>query len=173
MKATSTPARKKTGRPSKLSPELTEEICRRIASGQSLRGVCLADDMPDVRTAMRWACDNEEFRHQYARACSERADAMAEELLEIADDGRNDFMEREDPDNPGYTFNGEHVQRSKLRVDARKWLLAKMAPKKYGDKIQTEVSGPDGGPIEVADAPARDYDAIRRKIAERKAAAGG
>jgi len=66
---------------------------------------------------------------------------MADEVMEIADDGTNDWIESNDPDNPGYRFNGEHYQRSRLRVDTRKWMLAKALPKIYGDKTQVDVQG--------------------------------
>ena len=69
-----------------------------------------------------------------------QADALAEETLEIADDGKNDWMLDNDPDNPGYKLNGEHVQRSRLRVDARKWFASKVAPKKYGEKVEQTVT---------------------------------
>lgn len=76
---------------------------------------------------------------------------MADELLEIADDGTNDWMERIDGDGAGvgWVLNGEHVQRSRVRIDTRKWLLSKMAPKRYGDKQSFELSGPEGKPIET------------------------
>lgn len=72
---------------------------------------------------------------------------MADEVMDISDDGANDWMQRNDPDNPGYVVNGEHQARSRLRVDTRKWYLSKLAPKRYGDKI--ELSGPDGQPIQA------------------------
>lgn len=85
---------------------------------------------------------------------------MADETLEICDDGSNDWLERQGEDEKRtYVLNGEHVQRSRLRVDTRKWLLSKALPKIYGDKITTEHSGPDGGPIEVSDTE------IARRIA--------
>ena len=69
---------------------------------------------------------------------------------DIADNGENDYMKRSGKDQePGYVVNGEAIQRSRLRVDARKWLLSKLAPKKYGDKIETTLQGPDGGAIQV------------------------
>ena len=76
---------------------------------------------------------------------------MAEDILDIADDGTNDWMEKQDSEGSaaGWSFNGEHVQRSKLRVDARKWLMSKMKPKKYGEKVSQEITGKDGGPIET------------------------
>jgi hypothetical protein len=73
-----------------------------------------------------------------------QADYLAEEMLEIADDGRNDWTKREDGID---AVNAEVVQRSRLRVDARKWLMAKLQPKKYGDRIAQEVTGGDGLPL--------------------------
>ena len=118
------------GRPSSFTEELAEEICARLADGQSLRKICLADDMPDQRTVMRWLSDGryDAFRQQYARAREMQADTIFDEILDIADDGSNDFMGEDEK------YNGDAVQRSKLRVDARKWMAGKLAPKKYGEK---------------------------------------
>jgi len=93
--------------------------------------------------------EDADFAKQYARACEMRADAQFEEMFEIADDAANDWMERNDGENVGWQVNGEHIQRSRLRIDTRKWALARMNPKKYGDKVQAEVTGKDGAPIEV------------------------
>jgi hypothetical protein len=81
-----------------------------------------------------------EFRHQYARAREAQADFLAEEILQIADDGENDTYATEN----GPAVNHDVVQRSRLRVDARKWLASKLAPKKYGDKLA--VGGADDMP---------------------------
>jgi len=76
--------------------------------------------------------------------------AMADELLEVADDGKNDWMERQGEDDQKlYVLNGEHVQRSRIRVDTRKWLLSKALPKVYGDKLTQEHTGPNGGPVQM------------------------
>ncbi len=106
------------------------------------------EGMPSKSTVMRWLSDeaNEDFRDQYARARERQADHFADEILEIADDGHNDWMDRQvrkgvfvrSPDH-------EHINRSKLRVDARKWLMSKLAPKKYGEKL--ELTGAEGGPV--------------------------
>jgi hypothetical protein len=132
------------GRPSIYTQDLADLICEELADGKSLRTVCKADEMPDKRTIFRWLRTNEEFRHQYEKAKAESADCFAEEIIEIADDGINDYVEREG----GYVYNGEHVQRSRLRVDARKWIASKLKPKKYGDRMTAEHTGADGGPIE-------------------------
>lgn len=131
------------GRPSEYTEEAGTIICLRLAEGESLRSVCRDDAMPDKTTVLRWLARYPEFRIQYAQAKVDGAEALAEELFEIADDGTNDWMELTDSDdNPyGYKANGEHIQRSKLRIDTRKWYLSKIMPKKYGDRIQTEHSG--------------------------------
>lgn len=99
--------------------------------------------MPAKATVLRWIARHDEFRDQYARAKQEGAEAIAEEMFDIADDGSNDWMEKMDAEGNayGWQLNGEHVQRSKLRIETRKWYLSKIMPKKYGDKIQTEHSG--------------------------------
>lgn len=130
------------GRPSDFTQDLADEICARLANGESLRSIGSESRMPDASTVHRWVQKDEEFRKQYARARELQADTLADETLDIADDGRNDWMLRNAEDNPGYQFNGEAVARSRLRVDTRKWVAGKLAPKKYGDK-QTIAGDPD------------------------------
>ncbi|NBJ34606.1 DNA packaging protein [Serratia fonticola] len=132
--------KKSVGRPSDYTDELAESICLRLAEGESLRSVCRDEEMPCKKTVLRWISRHPSFRAQYVRAKEEGAEAIAEELFDIADDGTNDWMEKlgKDGEAIGYQINGEHVQRSKLRIDTRKWYLSKIMPKKYGDKIQHE-----------------------------------
>lgn len=139
------------GRPSDYTQELADEICARLSEGQSMRTVCAADDMPAAGTVFRWLRTNEEFCKQYARAKAESADALVEEMTDISDDGTNDWMRRLNSDGEpvGWVVNGEHIQRSRLRVETRKWIAAKLKPKKYGDKLDATVSSPDGGPLVV------------------------
>jgi hypothetical protein len=142
------------GRPSDFTQEVADRICDEIASGKSLRSICKAGDLPDKSTVFRWLGENTKFRDQYACAREAQADYMAEDILDIADDGTNDygFKEGEDKDGEGAkpVFLAENVQRSKLRVDARKWLASKLAPKKYGDFQRTELTGKDGGPVSLS-----------------------
>ena len=132
---------------STFTQAIADLICEKIADGQSLREICRAEGMPDKATVLRWMTAHEGFRDQYARAREAQADHFAEEILEISDDGSNDWMTRKQGDEEVAVANHEHISRSKLRVDARKWLMSKMAPKKYGDKV--ELGGPDGGPLQV------------------------
>lgn len=134
-------------RPSGYSAARVEEVCKLIASGHSLRQIGAMEGMPDRVTVLRWLDAHEEFRTQYARAREAQAEHFADEILEIADDGTNDWMTRNQGDETVTVADHEHISRSKLRVDARKWLMAKMAPKKYGDKLTQEVSGLDGAPL--------------------------
>lgn len=130
------------GRASDYTPEIAQAICMRIAEGESLRMICRDDSMPDKSTVLRWIGRHAEFRDQYAQAKELGVEAIAEELFEIADDGTNDWMEMTDSEGNayGYKVNGEHIQRSKLRIDTRKWYLSKILPKKYGDRIQQDLT---------------------------------
>lgn len=127
-------------RPSIKTPALMSSICDQIMVGMSLREVCRGEDMPNVSTVKRWLAADEEFCAQYVRACEVRADHWADEILEIADDGSNDWMERKQGEETIEVINHEHIARSKLRVDARKWLMAKAAPKKYGDYSRQDIN---------------------------------
>ena len=135
------------GRPSTNTPEIAARICAEIALGRSLRSICKADDMPSLQTFYEWLPKHPEFAEQYARAKSDQADTLFDEILDIADEGSNDWMETHDPDNPGWRFNGEHFARSRLRVDARKWMAGKLRPKKYGERQSVELSGPEGARV--------------------------
>lgn len=133
------------GRPTDYSQQLADKICAKLTIGESIRTVCKPDGMPSIETFYRWLRTYPEFNEQYARAKQESADAMAEELLDIADNGTNDWMEDnyDKGKTPGYALNGENIQRSRLRVDTRKFLMAKMKPKKYGEKLDMTTNGKD------------------------------
>jgi hypothetical protein len=134
---------KKNGRPSKYTDKLADKICQMIAQGQSVRSICAKKDMISMQTFFRWLRENDKFREQYARACEERSYMHAEDIIEIADNATNDYMEKLEGD--GYIFNSENVQRSRLRIDTRKWLMSKLNPKVYGDKLDMTTNGNDIG----------------------------
>lgn len=140
------------GRPSDYGAEIAALICERIADGQSVREIGRDENMPAASTIFRWLSVHKEFQEQYARAKEAQAEHLAEQILDIADDAQNDWMERKNSDgeNIGWQVNGDAIQRSRLMVDSRKWLLSKLLPKKYGDKITQEHQGPDGGPLVVS-----------------------
>jgi hypothetical protein len=135
-----------TGRPTVYTPEIAAKICERMAQGESLRSICADENMPARSTVTLWVASNREgFSAQYEIAMQARAHYWADELLDIADDGTNDWMERTDSEGNtiGWQINGEAIQRSRLRVDSRKWLLSKMLPK-FADKQAIEHTSPDG-----------------------------
>jgi hypothetical protein len=139
------------GRPTTYSPELALKICSRIAEGDSVRTIVRDEDMPSSSTIFRWLLDEDkkDFWEQYEKARNIQAELMFEELLEIADDGTNDWMERENKDGTTYyTINGEAMGRSRLRVDVRKWHLSKVLPKKFSDKSAVDITS-GGKPIET------------------------
>lgn len=141
------PARKKTtpkleaveepkprGRPTIYTPEIAAEICARISNGESTRAIAKDMHMPCEGTIRAWAVDNAHgFFAQYTRAVQIRAMGWAEEIIEIGDDGSNDSYT--DPNSGIEKINHEVVARSRLRVDSRKWMLSKVLPKIYGDKL--------------------------------------
>lgn len=134
--------------PTPYSEELAIEICVRLAEGESLRSICRSGDMPSVGSVFRWMEANERFRERYARARRVQAEVFADEMNDIADDGSNDWMGKADEEGGvGYKLNGEHIQRSKLRIDTRKWIASKILPKVYGDKMA--LTDGDGGPLQV------------------------
>lgn len=143
-----------TGRPSLYTPELEKQICDLIADGKSLREICRADEMPSRDTIYGWMGTNKAFSDRYERAVEDRAEKLAEDILAIADDDADDigFKEGEDADGQGAKpfIKIENIQRARLKVDARKWIASKLFPKKYGDKIQNQVSDADGKPISFA-----------------------
>jgi len=162
----------RAGRPSLYTAELAAEICRRLAEGQSLREICRDDGMPAESTVRGWSLDNVDgFFALYSRARRLQAEQWADEIIEIAENGRNDWTVRQNKDGTtAVVLDREHVQRSALRVDSRKWLLSKLHPETWGERVHSILTGKDGGPIatesrvEVADANAR----IRELLAKTR-----
>jgi hypothetical protein len=115
------------------------EICRQIAEeGKSLRAVLRSEDMPESHTFYKWVDSSKEKLLQYTRAITnDRPNIIFEEILVIADDQEHDVYE--DADGNEQT-NHNVINRAKIRIDARKWMLGKMNPKKYSDKIQVDTT---------------------------------
>jgi hypothetical protein len=106
-----------------------------MVEGESLRSICRDESMPCASSVSLWRAQHPEFSAQYAMAQETRAELGFDDIQEVADNGSNDWMVANDPENPGYRVNGEHIQRSRLRVDTMKWRLARMNAKKFGDKL--------------------------------------
>lgn len=135
-------APKKNGRPTKRTQAVVWTIIEKLSQGIPLTQICAPEKMPGVRTVYDWMDADPVLSAAIARARDMGFDALAEEALEIADDGTNDYVTRKNADGTEYeAFNAEHVQRSKLRVETRLKLLAKWNPKKYGDKLDVTSGG--------------------------------
>jgi hypothetical protein len=135
------------GAPTVYREEIASEICERLAVGETLLQICRTSAyIPKRSTILGWVLDNREgFSGRYARARELCFEAWADEVCDIADDATNDWMTREGKDGQE-TFqpNAEHINRSRLRVDSRKWLLSKLKPQKYGERAAVELTGKDG-----------------------------
>ena len=127
----------------KYSEELADRIFEHIVECRSLDWIGSQKGMPSKRTILRWvARDAGGFRKLYAAAKELQADAFAEEILAIADNAGEDTLL--DEESGRVVANHAAVQRARLRIDSRKWLMSKMLPRKYGNHTQLEHSGSVG-----------------------------
>jgi hypothetical protein len=138
---------KESGRPTMYNANLAQKICDLVAScdyGYN-RLAQLHDDLPERITVNIWRRKYPEFAAMYTSAKSAQIEFLTEEILEIADDGKNDYMQNcsEEEGYVGWKVNGEHIARSRLRIDTRKWLAAKLVPRLYGDHKHEEIANTD------------------------------
>jgi len=129
-------------RPSTFTQEKADYICQELAEGRSLRKICEEDGMPSAGTVCRWLNESTTFQQQYTRAREAQADALFEQILDIADDGRNDTTIDEEGNK---RTDHDVIARSRLRVDARKWMAGKLRPKRYGERL--ELAGDPDAPM--------------------------
>lgn len=132
--------KRKQGRPSEYTDEIAGKICEGISDGRSLRSICLADDMPDKATVFRWLGIHESFRDQYARARQAQADAIFDEILDIADNPMMGEKRKVMDDGREEVTYGDMIEHRKLQVDVRKWMAGKLRPKVYGDVSTLDVT---------------------------------
>ena len=111
------------GRPSLYRDEIADEIIARIANGESLRAVCRDSHLPAAPTVCLWVDTRPAFAERYARARAACVERWADEIIELADE-------------PVPAGDNAAVQRARLRVDTRKLLMSKLAPRKYGDRVE-------------------------------------
>jgi len=168
MEAEANPEKRRRGRPCVFTPELGAEICERLSEGETLVSICRDEHMPQAGTVRAWSSEDRRppevpasFVDDVARARRNGADANAEETVAIADYARNDWMERHGKDAAGWVLNGEHVQRSKLRIWTRLQLLEKWDPR-YRAQLRQEITGKDGGPVQTEDMTPNE---VARRIA--------
>ena len=133
------------GSPVRYTTEVADAILTRLANGESLKAICRDAGMPSVVTVRQWVIDDREgFADLYERARMLCCYAIADELLEIADDSSGDMTVDEDG---RIVVNHENINRSRLRADTRTWLLSKLLPKQFGDKVEQQITGAGGAPL--------------------------
>lgn len=126
----------KIGRPPNPNMDVIKSlICEEVASGKSLSKILESSGMPGYRTVMTWLREDKVFQQNYAMAREERADAIFDEMDEVAEQAVS-------------STSAIEVAGLRLKMDTIKWKLARMNSKKYGEKVSTEHSGVDGGPIQ-------------------------
>lgn len=154
---TQVPEVKKAGAQSIFTVSLFTIICDRISGGESLRSVCRDPEMPAKSTVLRWLREKPELRDRYVSARDDLMEYWASDILEIADDGTQDVM-------PGLNKFGDevmvpnhaNVQRDRLRIDSRKWLLSRLKHQVYGDRVGLEVSGEVAVKVDISSLSARE-----------------
>lgn len=147
---------KAIGRPTTYSLKVAGAICERLVEGQSLRAICKDEAMPGLSTVFQWLAAHTEFADLYARAREEQAETLAAEIVEIADeqctmvraDKHPTVKGQDDEGSLEVVFDATAVARNRLRVDARKWVAAKLKPRVYGDKVQ--LADADGNKLPPA-----------------------
>lgn len=131
------------GRPTIYTQDLADEICEQLAMGISMRTIASDEKMPAMSTLFKWLREIDEFSEQYAKAKQESADAMAEDVIYIADTPVMGEIRTIRPDGSIEVKQDEMLGHRRLQIDTRKWLMAKMKPKKYGDRIDHTTNGKD------------------------------
>ncbi len=134
----------KIGRPSEFSQEVFDAICDRMAQGESVRKICDDAGLPSRSTLFRWLKNDNGRQDQYQIARDAGIDRMAEEIIKIADDASGDYFIEDRDGKPVVVPDHARVQRARLQVDARKWILSKIAPRKYGDKVELLSASTEG-----------------------------
>jgi hypothetical protein len=153
------------GRPSKRTPEVVQKVIEGLSKGIPLTIICQPDDMPCDDTIRIWAEDDEELSRDIARARIAGHDQIAMDALRIADTPMEGIVEKTGKDGVEVT-RADMLGHRKLQVETRLKLLAKWDPKRYGEKIAQEISGPDGGPVQTeSKRTSEEQDAFAEKLA--------
>lgn len=147
----------------KESQELKDEICERIANGETLRAICREDGKPSFVSVYNWLNADDDFALRFARAREIGHDVISEDCLAIADESGADAVV--DEKTGGLKVDGEVIQRAKLRIETRLKLLAKWNPKKWGEKLDLTHAGAIKSERELTEADRALIDlAIDHKI---------
>lgn len=139
----------KAGRPSTYSEKTADEIVQRMIEGESLTAICKDEKMPPRVTVYAWFDKHPDFYARCARAREALADYLVDEIDELAK-----------------TATKDNIEQVKIQVSTKQWRAMKMAPRMYGDRSRTEVTGANGGPIQTQ---ATVVDATQLEPAQREA----
>jgi hypothetical protein len=153
--------KKKGGRPSKYTPEIVSEICARLSEGETLHEICRSAHMPSVRVIYDWIAAKPDVSALIARARDIGYDAIAQQAYDIANTPiTGDETEIDADGNVSKIKRRDMLEHRRLQIETRLKLLAKWSPR-YRERLQQEVSGPGGGPIQTEDVGARELLAAR------------
>lgn len=135
-------AKRPRGRPSMRTPEIEDEICRRLAEGEGLIQICRDDHMPNRVTVVEWVGKYEDFGIKYREARLRQAECYGDQIIDIADEMRHDALEVPTEDG-GYRImlNSVAVARAKLKIDARHLRMKQLDPRTYGDRQALDITG--------------------------------
>jgi hypothetical protein len=126
------------GQPTKYNQKISDEICELVATtSKSMKTICKMVGI-SYQTHLNWIRTTPEYFDQYARAKEDQSDLLIEEMIDIADDSSGDEKVTADG---VVKMDSEYVQRSRIRIDTRKWIASKLKPKKYGDKVDVTSDG--------------------------------
>jgi len=129
------------GGQTRYTPQVARAVLLQLSMGRSLSSICKQDGMPGTVAVHSWVVDDKDgFADRYKDARRVGYLLKADEVMDIGDDGSNDWMERTNPDNPGWQINGEAIARSRLRCDNIKWMLPKVLPDEFGDKTSIDLT---------------------------------
>ena len=129
-------------RPIEYNEEIADKICAEIATTtKSLKTICLDGSLPTAKTIFKWIKENEQFRNQYARAKDDQLQGFEEDILEIADNTHPGEIVTIKGDGSQEIKYIDMLEHRKLQIESRKWLMGKLKPKKYGDKVDVTSAG--------------------------------
>lgn len=131
------------GRPSRYTLKIADEICERIADGESLRRICQDAHMPNKATVFKWLSQHKSFHNQYARARETQADVLADEIVHIADTPMPGIKVKETEDGKREVTTADMIEHRRLQIDARKWYASKLKPKVYGNTKEPDDNSTD------------------------------
>lgn len=133
---------------STYSTEMADRICEHLVDGLTVRAISQMEGMPVRSTIFRWLVAYPEFKEKYDIARQLQAEVMADDMVGIADDGTNDYVEQATARGEvKVVTDHENINRSRLRVDARRYLMSKFHPRRYGERVDMNLSGAVGAQL--------------------------